>query len=101
MNLTECLCCVALRQVVGEGGEGVIRMLGDHLGDRSQALTRALARSHDRAWRALEIALAGESVWNAFDRSDDKALRKQLKQFIDAAPLPELQNKQKARLLIL
>ena len=51
-------------------------MLGDHLGDRSQALTRALTKANVRAWRALEIALAGESIWNVFDRAAVQAVRK-------------------------
>jgi hypothetical protein len=73
MNVSEALCCFALRQVVGEGAEAVVRMLGDHLDDRSQALARALTRANVRAWRALEIALAGESIWNVFDRAGDEA----------------------------
>ncbi|MFQ3652482.1 MAG: hypothetical protein SNJ75_19375, partial [Gemmataceae bacterium] len=101
MNLSECLCCFALRQLVGEGAEKVMELIKDQFSDRSAKITRALHRSNDRAWRALEIALAGESMWNFFDRADDKALRKHLKQFIDAAPLPDFTTRQKARNLIL
>jgi serine/threonine protein kinase len=101
MNVTECLCCFALRQVAGEGAERVLNLIGDHFSDRSQSITRALRKANDRAWRSLEIALAGESVWSFFDAADDKALRKHLKQFIDTAPLPDLTNRQKARNLIL
>ncbi|MGL4550779.1 MAG: hypothetical protein ACRC33_06295, partial [Gemmataceae bacterium] len=101
MNVSETLCCFALRQVVGEGAENTVRMIGDHFGDRSQALARALARSNARAWRALEVALAGESLWNAFDRADDKALRAQIKQFLEAVALPDAAAGPKTRLLIL
>jgi serine/threonine protein kinase/TM2 domain-containing membrane protein YozV/tetratricopeptide (TPR) repeat protein len=101
MNVTEHLCCFALRQVMGEGAERLMALVSDQFSDRSQALTRALTRANLRAWRALEIALAGESIWNVFDGADEKALRKQLKAFIDAAPLPDLANRQRARSLIL
>jgi len=101
MNVTECLCCFALRQVAGEGAEKVLDLFKDQFSDRSVRISHALRKANDRAWRCLEIALAGESVWNFFDRADDKALRKQLKQFIDAAPLPDLLNRHKARQLIL
>ncbi len=88
MNMTEHLCCFAMRQVVGEGGEAAVRLLGDHFNDRSQALQRALLRSNERAWHALEIALAGEGLLGWFSKAEDRGLRDQMRRFIDSVPLP-------------
>src|SRR5262249_52022118 len=91
MPLTQCLCSFALKQLSLEGGEGLVGLLGDRLSDQSQRLTRALQRANRRAWQALEVALAGDSFWNRFDRAEDKALRGQVRQFIGGCPLPELE----------
>jgi hypothetical protein len=65
------LSVLALRQVVqgaanavglGAAGDAVIGFLGDHFTDHSRRLTNALQSANDRAWRALELALAGESL---------------------------------------
>src|SRR5689334_18154341 len=38
----------------------VMDFLAERFTDQSQRLNRALARANDRAWKALEVALAGE-----------------------------------------
>jgi serine/threonine protein kinase len=59
--------------------------------DQSQRLNRALARASDRAWRAAEIALAGNSWWDRCKRSlasaDTRAFREQVQAFLKANPL--------------
>src|SRR5262249_49947122 len=57
--------------------------------DHGQTLVKALAESSDRAWRALEVALAGEGLWSWLDRAEDRAFRRQVREFLDAAPLPD------------
>jgi len=39
----------------------------------------------DRAWRTLELALAGETVVTVADRADDRAFREQVRLFLLAA----------------
>ena len=62
--------------------------LGDRLSDQSQRLTKALHAANERAWRTLEIALAGESLWTRLTaRAEDKAFRSQVRAFLDSQPL--------------
>ena len=75
--------------------------LGDALAglvkDHSQRLGEALRKANERAWRTLEVALAGDSWWQrvkgALGRKEDQALAAQVRAFLDATPLPELQGK--------
>ena len=39
--------------------------MSQRFSDHSKQLTRALERANDRAWRAVEVALAGRSWWDA------------------------------------
>ncbi len=98
MNLVQHLSVVALRQVLDGackavgflGTEAAVDFLTSHFIDHSQRLTRALHHAHQRAWQALEIALAGESLWSWLDRTEDKALRRQVRAFLDVTPLAGL-----------
>src|SRR5262245_47323144 len=98
------LSAIALRQIIGgaceavgltapgEGAfKGVVNFLERHFVDHSQRLTRALQHSNERAWKSLEIALAGDSFWDrcklAFAKAEDKAFREQIRPFLDACPL--------------
>src|SRR4051812_1776227 len=106
MVLVQTLSVLALRQVVGgacaalgvkESGEAVVGFLTERFTDHSQRLTVALKTANDNAWKALEIALAGDSLWDRCKvlaaRSEDKAFAQQVRAFLDAAPLPELAGK--------
>ncbi|HVS40554.1 MAG TPA: protein kinase [Gemmataceae bacterium] len=95
------LCSLALKQLNLEGLEQIRDWLGDHFSDQGRRLTNALKASNEKAWRALEIALAGESLWNKLDRADDRAFRQQLAGFLKQLPLPELDGKQVSRKQIL
>ena len=92
----------ALRQIVDsacaavgikDSGEAVVGFLTERFTDHSQRLTKALQDANGNAWKALEIALAGDSLWNRLDRAEDKAFRQQIRAFLDATPLPELNGK--------
>ena len=114
MHLTANVCALALRGVVGgacqlagiQAGEGavngVVSLLMRQFLDHSQRLNQALQHSNERAWRALEVALAGESFWDrcklVFARAEDKAFREQVRPFLDACPLAELHGKTAFRL---
>jgi Protein kinase domain len=85
--------CVGIEQ----GGAAVVGFLTERFTDHSQRLTRALHSSSEKAWKALEIALAGDSLWDrckaSIARSEDKAFAQQVRAFLDAAPLLELSGK--------
>lgn len=68
--------------------EAVERYLVTHFIDPSRRLPQALSRSADRAWRALEVAVAGESIWSKLARAgEDKAYSAEVRAFLDANPL--------------
>ena len=54
-------------KIVEEGTDGVVTLLSRHFVDHSQRLTAALHTANDRAWRAMEISLAGDSWWAMFE----------------------------------
>src|SRR6185503_18631248 len=65
--------------------------LRNRFGDHSGRLTRALERAQDRAWRTVELALAGSSWWGRckglLAAGDERAFRDQVQAFLDAHPL--------------
>jgi hypothetical protein len=72
MGLLVNLSTVALRQVlngalqtvgISGGGDAVVNFLTERFTDHSQRLTVALQTANDRAWKAFEVALAGESLF--------------------------------------
>ena len=81
----------------GEVTDVVVGFLTERFTDHSQRLTAALQSANEKAWTALEIALAGDSLWErckvAVARAEDKAFAQQVRTFLDAAPLPELAGK--------
>jgi hypothetical protein len=83
-------------QVVGLSlGENAVDKVADFLTERfrdqSQNLPIALQRATDRAWRCLEVALAGETLWTRLrDRREDQAFRDQVGTFLAAVPLVNL-----------
>ena len=93
MAIPESLCCFALKLFVGEsmdGIEGIKNLLTGHFTDRGNELVRALERSNRKAWKALEVALAGPSLWGRLtDRAEQKGLRTQLQEFLNQVQLPE------------
>jgi serine/threonine protein kinase len=62
----------------------VAKFVQTRLVDPSQGVVQALERSNTRAWRALEIVLAGDSLLSRFDRAEDRGFRNQLRGFLGA-----------------
>src|SRR5262249_13951160 len=98
--------CKACAVEAGEGAvAGVAAFLARHFVDYSQRLNEALRRTNEQAWRALEVALAGESLWDRCKRvlasGEEKAFREQVRPFLDACPLAELHGKDGYRQLCL
>ncbi len=86
----------AAGEVVGIAGAGMVAdkvagFLLERFVDQSQRLNRALARSTDRAWRAVELALAGNSWWDrcklVVSSADERGFREQIQSFLAANPL--------------
>jgi serine/threonine protein kinase len=77
------LLCAA----VGNPADTALDFIIDHLTDHSDRLGKALREASDRAWRALEVALQGESLWRRLDRTEDRLFRQQLRVFLDTVPL--------------
>jgi serine/threonine protein kinase len=100
--ILETLSAIALRELIDAGmksgglpeinlaAEGVFKLFGERFGNHADKLSRALVRSNERAWKALEVALAGEGMWSWLDRSDDKAFRRQVRAFLDSTPYGHL-----------
>jgi serine/threonine protein kinase len=102
MSIVLGLSTLALREVVNgacqalgvrECGDAVVGFLTERFTDHSQRLTQALQGATTRAWKALEVSLAGDSLWqrcrSLTARAEDQAFARQVRAFLDAAPLPE------------
>lgn len=74
--------------------DAVVTFLSERFVDHSQRLTVALHRSNDRAWRTLEIALAGDSWWqnvrNMLASAQERGFREQVQAFLNSTPLAGL-----------
>jgi hypothetical protein len=75
-------CRAAGLEAAAGGSAAVTRFLAARLSDQSLRVTAALGHAADQAWRALELALAGESLASAADRADDRAFREQVRLFL-------------------
>jgi WD40 repeat protein/tetratricopeptide (TPR) repeat protein len=78
-------------KIVEEGTEVVVALLSRQFVDHSQRLTAALHTANDRAWRAMEISLAGDSWWERckikLAAREYQAFRQQVQSFLAVAPL--------------
>ena len=122
MSLLIHLSTFALRQLVDGacsrlGMESLSEKIGDVASDKlvdfltarfvdhSKRLTEALEASNKRAWKSLEIALAGDGFWERCKvlvaRAEDKAFGLQVRAFLDATALPAFAGKTKFRQTVL
>jgi hypothetical protein len=103
MGVLQNLSVIALSQVVGgalksvsgiEGGDVVVKLLAARFTDQSQKLTKALQEANERAWKAMEVALGGDSLWDKckrfFGRAEDQAFREQVRAFLEVSPLKKV-----------
>lgn len=85
---------LALQQVLGERGETVMRFLRERFSDHGQRLENALHESGDRAWRCLEVALAGSSWWQSckslLSPREETSLARHVQAFLDKVPAADL-----------
>ena len=99
MKIIQTLICYGLRHAAGEVAADTagkaIEILVAHFTDESQALPKASAAANERTWKALAVALAGDTFWDqckAFVGADQtlRTLRVQLEPFLRAAALDQL-----------
>ena len=94
MAVVQKMCALALQQLTGESASNVLGILGDHFSDRGQLVIKALRVANDRAWKALEVALVGDSWWQQFKSllraKEDQAFAQQIKAFLEGLPLEAL-----------
>jgi uracil-DNA glycosylase family 4 len=117
MRISANLCALTLKGVVVgairavgvEGGdaavEGVVGFLVRRFADHSQRLMEALRQSNERAWKALEVALAGNSLWDrcklVLASGEDKAIRELVQPFLSSCDLAVLHGREPYRRLCL
>jgi serine/threonine protein kinase len=105
MGVVQALCNLALQplidgacQAVGVPGgvanvTAVTDLLRRHFTDHSQQLEEALRRANARAWKAFEIALAGDSFWdrckNLLATQSQHAFAHQVRTFLDQQEVRE------------
>src|ERR1035441_7534855 len=95
------LSALALQQVAEMAGVGevvdvkdgleaagsVVRLLTDQFRDHSHKLDAALRKANEKAWKGLETALAGPSLFGRLTTSaDDKAFHQKVGAFLAAVP---------------
>ena len=75
----------AAGKIAGDWVKKVAEKVRSHFTDHSEKLTEALARSNEKAWKTIEIALGGQRFWDRFASAEDQALREQVKAFLTSA----------------
>jgi serine/threonine protein kinase len=97
MGIIESLSELALRQLMGDGAQVVLRLVRDRFTDQGQRVLEALHNASKRAWQTLEVALAGTSWWDqvkgALAPREQQAFARELQSFLDATPIAELAGK--------
>lgn len=94
MSITTQLALAAVRHVGGacraaglpDSGEKAVAFLTERFSDQSRRVPKAIAAATDRAWKALELALAGDSFWTRFDRAEDRNLAQELRLALVVVP---------------
>src|SRR5215212_9818104 len=90
MSLATGLVVFTLRQVTELVPEQIGPWIEKRFTDHTQALPRAIARANERAWQAVGLALGGDGMFDRlkdlFRDGDLKAVREQIRRFLDATP---------------
>jgi tetratricopeptide (TPR) repeat protein len=88
------VCETAGLQLAGSACETAVNVVLDHFRDHSERLPEALREAGDRAWKALELTLAGDSWWDRcrvlLAPGDYQAFRQQVRAFLAVTPLAGL-----------
>jgi serine/threonine protein kinase len=105
MGIAQKLFCVALEPVLGGFAGTVVESASDFLNERftdqSQKVQHALHKATGRTWQVLEMALAGDSLWQRCKSwlapGEEKAFQEQLRGLLQITSLPDLSGKEKFR----
>ena len=80
MSFVSALLGFGLRQVFDGVPQVLVDSVVERFRDRSQRLPKALAAAHDKAWKALGVALAGDGFLDRVKRlgstGDAKAVQR-------------------------
>ena len=108
MGLFQDLSALALQQLVQSAantvglnvaGDALVTSLRVRFTDHSQKLTQALQTANERAWKAIELSLAGETFWDrckvSLAKVEDQAFRQQVRTFLDGSPIKVKSGSQK------
>jgi uncharacterized coiled-coil protein SlyX len=94
MSLFRQLSLLAVYQVLGDRAESLVLFVSSNFGDHSRKVDAALRTANERAWRCLEVALAGSTWWNACQRlltpRDEQVLRQHIEKFLAGLPQERL-----------
>jgi hypothetical protein len=86
--------CKSIGFEAGAAADAAVKFLGNRFTDHSARLNEALQRATSNSWRALELALAGDSWWDkvkvSLARREDQAFREQVGAFLRMTPLAGL-----------
>jgi tRNA A-37 threonylcarbamoyl transferase component Bud32 len=97
MAIVQSIATLLLKPLFGDIAEQVVAILTDHWTDYGERLVKALRTANERAWRSLEVALAGDSWWQQvkglLTRKEDQAFSLQVRAFLDGLPLTDLVGK--------
>ena len=93
-SIPESLCSLALNQLNVPAVLVLMKAVSGQMGEQSRGLLAALERSNRKAWKSLEVALAGESLWGRLTTaSESRQLQKSVRAFLDRVPLTELDSR--------
>src|SRR5207253_1623529 len=90
MSITGRLAAFALQHALDLSADKLLGWLDDRFTDHARALPQALSRANNRAWQAVGLALAGDSLFervkDLFRDRDLTALRDQIREFLASTP---------------
>lgn len=94
MSLYRDMALLAVRQFLGDRADSLLRFMSDRFGDHGRRLDAALRQANERAWRCLEVALAGSSWWSSctglLSARDEKQLKAHIQGFLASLPADQL-----------
>lgn len=90
MSVTGGLFAFGVRYLFDVSADRAVRAIEEWLTDHGQAVPKALAKANDRAWQAVGLALAGDTlldrVKDPFRSADLRGVRDQVRAFLNQTP---------------
>lgn len=73
-----------LAELALSGFSSATAFLADRFADHGARLENALSESNRKAWKALDIALAGDTLWQRLERREDRILGEKIRGYLDS-----------------